>query len=60
VAPTLPNPHFNKAQALEQMGRATEAAAEYRAVLQQPGAESTELGRVAHDRLVAIEKPSGR
>jgi tetratricopeptide (TPR) repeat protein len=56
LAPALLNPHYNKGQALEQMGRPKEAAVEYRVVLQKAGSADTDLARQARRRLAAIEK----
>ena len=56
VAPAMINPHYNKAQALEQMDRPKEAAAEYRIVLQKAGSADSDMVRLARQRLAAIEK----
>lgn len=56
VAPAMANPHYNKGEALEHMGRPTEAAAEYRIVLQKDSADDSALARQARQRLRAIEK----
>ena len=57
VAPAMINPHYNKAQALERMDRPTEAAAEYRIVLQKAGSHDSDMARLARQRLAVIEKP---
>jgi len=56
LAPALLNPHYNKGQALEQMGRPKEAAAEYRILLQKAGPDDSALARQARQRLAVIEK----
>ena len=56
VAPAMINPHYNKAQALERMDRAKEAAAEYRILLQKAGSLDNDLVRRARQRLAVIEK----
>ena len=56
VAPALLNLHYNKGQALEQMGRTKEAAAEYRILLQKSGPDDHAFATLARERLAAIEK----
>lgn len=59
VAPALLDPHCNKGQALEAMGRLTDAVAEYRTVLEKAGSEDSALITEARQRLAALVKTGG-
>jgi tetratricopeptide (TPR) repeat protein len=57
IDPDFALAHFNKAKALEQSGRATEAVAAYRAFIAKAGSGNRELVAEARQRITALERP---